>query len=78
MTALDTFGFAASLLMLATYAFEARGTWLTLAFSGSCALASAYGFLQGAWPVGITEAVWTVVAFVRWRQRIGGNLAPHG
>jgi hypothetical protein len=29
-------------------------------------LASAYGFLQGAWPFGIVEAVWAVVALRRW------------
>lgn len=67
--ALTVFGFASSFAMLLCYAFEARSHWLTLAFSGSCGLASAYGFLQGAWPMGLSEAVWTVVALQRWRLR---------
>jgi hypothetical protein len=29
-------------------------------------LGSIYGFLQGAWPFGVVEAVWAVVAFRRW------------
>jgi hypothetical protein len=28
---------------------------------------SAYGFLQGAWPFGVVEAIWGVVAVNRWR-----------
>ena len=34
-----------------------RCHWFILAFSGSCALGSLYGFLQGAWPFGIVEAI---------------------
>lgn len=37
-----------------------------LGFAGSCALGSAYGFLQGAWPSGLVEAVWSLVAVHRW------------
>jgi hypothetical protein len=29
-------------------------------------LGSAYGFLQGAWPFGLVEAVWAMVALRRW------------
>jgi len=32
-------------------------------------LASAYGFMQGAWPFGIIEAIWAGVAVRRWRIR---------
>jgi hypothetical protein len=41
-----------------------------LAFAAACALASVYGFLQGAWPFGMVEAIWTVVALQRWRTRV--------
>jgi len=34
----------------------------------SCALGSAYGFLQGAWPFGLVEGVWTLVALRRWQR----------
>jgi hypothetical protein len=40
-----------------------------LGFAGACALASTYGFLQGAWPFGFVEAVWAVAALARWRAR---------
>ena len=39
-----------------------------LAFAGACGLASIYGFLQGAWPFGLVEAAWLLVALHRWRR----------
>ena len=66
MTALSTFGLFAVILMLVTYALEARSNWYILAFAFACVLGSAYGFLQGAWPFGLVEAVWSVVAVRRW------------
>ena len=58
MNALTAFGLIAVTLMLLFYALERHGRWYTLAFAGACALGSAYGFLQGAWPFGLVEAVW--------------------
>ncbi len=55
--------------MLITYALEDRSRWFTLAFAGACALGSIYGFLQGAWPFGLVEAVWAVVAVWKWARR---------
>jgi hypothetical protein len=55
--------------MLACYALEDRSHWFILAFAGACALGSAYGFLQGAWPFGLVEAIWAVVALRRWYIR---------
>jgi hypothetical protein len=66
MDALTAFGLFAVTTMLVTYALERRSPWFILAFAGSCVLGSAYGFLQGAWPFGIVEAIWSVVAFRRW------------
>jgi hypothetical protein len=37
--------------MLVCYSLESRSHWFVLLFAGACALGSAYGFLQGAWPV---------------------------
>lgn len=54
--------------MLICYALEHRSNWYVLAFAVSCLLASAYGFLQGAWPFGMVEVVWAGVAFRRWQQ----------
>ena len=52
--------------MLVTYALEKRSPWYILAFGASCWLGSVYGFLQGAWPFGIVEGVWGIVAFGRF------------
>ncbi|MGA9545604.1 MAG: hypothetical protein WBQ85_18670 [Candidatus Sulfotelmatobacter sp.] len=66
MTPLSIFGLFAVTAMLVCYALEARSRWFILAFAGACALGSVYGFLQGAWPFGLVEAVWSVVAIRRW------------
>jgi hypothetical protein len=63
---LTAFGLFAVTAMLVCYAFERRSTWFVLAFAGSCLLGSAYGFLQGAWPFGLVEAVWAMLALRRW------------
>lgn len=66
MNALTAFGLFAVSAMLVCYALEDRSHWWTLAFGFSCVLGSIYGFLQGAWPFGAVEGVWSVVAFRRW------------
>ena len=43
--------------MLVFYAVEKRSPWFSLGFAGACALGSVYGFLQGAWPFGVVEAI---------------------
>ncbi len=69
MDGLTTFGLLAVTAMLVFYAMEDRSHWFILAFAGACAMGSAYGFLQGAWPFGIIETIWTIVALRRWRTR---------
>ncbi len=69
MNVLSAFGLFAVSAMLVCYALEERSLWFILAFGMSCALASIYGFLQGAWPFGLVEAVWSVVAARRWWQK---------
>ena len=66
MDRLTAFGLFAVTAMLVTYALEHRSRWFILAFASACVLASVYGFLQGAWPFGVVEAVWSVVAVRRW------------
>jgi hypothetical protein len=72
VTALSLFGLFAVTLMLVAYTFEQRSPWFVLLFAAACALGSAYGFLQGAWPFGIVE----VVALRRWRTLSGELAAP--
>ena len=76
MSPLTLFGLFAVTAMLVCYALEDRSAWFILAFAGACSLASIYGFLQGAWPFGIIEAVWAAVAAHRWRIRMRTAGAP--
>jgi hypothetical protein len=69
MDGLTIFGLIAVSAMLLFYALEDRSPWYVLAFAAACALASVYGFLQGAWPFGVVEAIWAGVALNRWRSR---------
>ena len=66
MDRITLFGLVAVAAMLVFYALENRSPWYVLAFAVACVLASAYGFLSGAWPFGVLEAVWAVIAFKRW------------
>jgi len=66
MSRLTIFGLFAVTAMVVFYGLEPRSRWFTLAFAGACILGSAYGFLQGAWPFGLVEVVWSLVALRRW------------
>jgi hypothetical protein len=65
---LSLFGLFAVTAMLVCYALEYRSPWFILGFAVACGLGSAYGFLQGAWPFGLVEAIWAVVALRRWQH----------
>jgi hypothetical protein len=69
MSGLTLFGLFAVSAMLVCYALEARSSWFVLGFAVACALGSVHGFLQGAWPFGVIEAIWAVVATRRWIER---------
>jgi hypothetical protein len=78
MDRLSIFGLVAVTLMLVCYALESRSRWYVLGFAGACLLGSVYGFLQGAWPFGLVEGIWSAVALRRWwlgRQEIDGCVA---
>jgi hypothetical protein len=65
-TVLTAFGVTSLTFMIAMYALERRGRLYVLGFALGCGLSSAYGFLSGAWPFGIVEAIWIVVALRRF------------
>lgn len=73
MDGLTIYGLLSVLLMLVFYALESRSAWCVLAFAVSCVMASIYGFLQGAWPFGLVEGIWSVVALRRWWLRRSGR-----
>jgi hypothetical protein len=68
MSLLTGFGLFSVTAMLVCYALEKKSPWFILGFAGACALGSVYGFLQGAWPFGVVESVWGVVAGRCWLQ----------
>jgi hypothetical protein len=73
---LTLFGVAALSFMMLMYALERRGNGFVLAFAVGCALSSLYGFLSGAWPFGVVEAIWTAVALRRYTQARAPDPVP--
>jgi len=69
MNMLTAFGFFAVTAMVICYALEQRHTFFILAFAFSCVLGSVYGFLQGAWPFGMVELIWSGIAVRKWWAR---------
>jgi hypothetical protein len=67
---LTGFGLVAVTATLVFYALEDRSPAYILAFAGGCAASAIYGFLQGAWPFGLVEIAWTIVAMRRWIRRV--------
>ena len=65
MDPLTLFGVFSVSAMMVLYALEDRSPNYVLGFAGACVLASIYGFLQGAWPFGVVEAIWAGVAVNR-------------
>jgi hypothetical protein len=76
--AVTIYGVCALSFMMAMYALERRGPRFVLLFALGCLLSSAYGFLSGAWPFGIVEAVWSLVALRRYRGERPAAPAPPG
>ncbi|HZQ27679.1 MAG TPA: hypothetical protein VFA94_08270 [Acidimicrobiales bacterium] len=66
--ALTAYGVVALSFMMAMYALERRHRRFVLGFALGCLLSSTYGFLAGAWPFGVVEAIWAGVALHRWRK----------
>ncbi len=70
MNALTIYGVIAVGSMLIFYALEDRAAAFVLAFAAACLASAAYGFLQGAWPFGVVEVIWSAVALNRYRRRV--------
>lgn len=70
---LTLFGVTALSFMMLMYALERRGPGFILAFALGCALSSVYGFLVGAWPFGVVEAIWSGIAVNRYLATIQGH-----
>ncbi len=75
MDPLTVYGLVSVTLMLVFYGLEERNAIYVLLFAASCVLASIYGFLQGAWPFGLVESIWALVALRRWLDRLKSTTA---
>jgi hypothetical protein len=64
------YGVFALSFMMTMYALEHRDDRYILGFATGCLLSSSYGFLSGAWPFGVVEAIWAVIAFRRYRVAV--------
>ncbi len=77
---LTAFGASAVTVMLLSYALERRAVGWVFVFALACAASSAYGWLAGAWPFGVVESVWALVAarrgFLRLREERATRNAP--
>jgi hypothetical protein len=69
MDALTLLGFSAVSAMLLFYAIEDSSPWCVLGFAISSGLASIFEFMQGAWPIAVAAALWTLIALKRWQKR---------
>jgi hypothetical protein len=68
---LTVYGVTVLTFMMVMYALEGRGKWFVLAFALGCALSSSYGFASGAWPFGVIEAIWCLIAVLRFVHKHG-------
>ena len=66
---LTVYGIVVLTFMMVMYALEPRDERFVLAFALGCAFSSSYGFLSGAWPFGVVEAIWAVIALRRYAGR---------
>jgi hypothetical protein len=63
---LTLYGVVVLTFMMTMYALEPRDDRFVLAFALGCLLSSSYGFLSGAWPFGVVELIWCVIAVRRF------------
>jgi len=67
---LTAYGVLSLTFMMVMYALEARGRLFVLLFAVGCLLSSIYGFLSNAWPFGVIESIWCVLAVRRYARAI--------
>jgi hypothetical protein len=73
---ITVFGVVVLSFMMLMYALERRHAFFLLAFAAGCALSSVYGFVSGAWPFGVVESIWCLVAVARYMQTKRGTPPP--
>ena len=66
---LTAFGTIAVSIMLLAYWQEAHSKWLVLVFAAASAATATYSGLVEAWPILGVEALWSLVALLRFWKR---------
>ena len=69
MSWVTLYGVAALTFMMVMYWLEPPGPEFILGFALGWLLSSIYGFLAGAWPFGVLEALWCLIAIRRSATR---------
>jgi hypothetical protein len=69
---LVAFGLLVATGILVWATFWSRSPFIALAVVALCVLASIHRFVQGAWLLGVMEAVWAVFAVRRWLSLTAG------
>lgn len=65
---LTIFGLVAVTFMVTMYSLERRGRIYIALFAVGCLFSGLYGVLAGAWPFGLAEVIWAVIAWRRFRR----------
>ena len=65
LDSLMLFGFLSAFLTLVFYLNRHQSKAIMAALAVCLATAAAYGFLQGAWPLGVIETVWSAMTLRR-------------
>jgi len=65
---IEYFGLAAVVLMVLFYALENKHYNFVLLFALACMGAAIYAYLIKSYPFMLAEAVWSLIAFNRYRQ----------
>jgi hypothetical protein len=69
MDVLMVFGFFSMFLALVFLLHQHRSRSAMLGLSACLFATSIYGFLQGAWPLGVTQLAWAGLTLYRWQQK---------
>ena len=69
------FGAVSSSVMVLAYSRERSSPRWIAVFAVASAAMAAYGILSEAWILAALEAVWSVIAFHRWRSRLQASAA---
>src|ERR1700722_3195842 len=69
-------GFLACFFTLVFFIYRRESRAMAFLFATSIAAMALYGALRGVWPLAISEALWSFVAFGSWMKPARVDLSP--